>query len=295
MKTRESGMPDEAIWDSFFDPAVALSALRLTAACGDVVEFGCGYGTFSIPAARIVAGTVHAIDVEPEMIDVTQAKARAASLLNVDVRLRDFAAEGTGLPDGSVDYAMLFNILHAECPGVLLTEAFRVLRPGGKAAIMHWNFDSTTPRGPSMEIRPRPAQCQAWAESVGFGLLEPGIIDLPPYHYGMALEKKSRAEQVDEHTLVGFRAGCVRADGSNMFPPDAKHREFLLVDAQMLMMTVLFSEFAKRLQEHPGQRQWHAAPVLSGNLALLPALHIPRFNRADPARTVSTAAALPGW
>lgn len=194
MKTRESGMPDEAIWDSFFDPTAALSALGLTAACGDVVEFGCGYGTFAIPAARIVAGIVHAIDVEPEMIGVTRAKARAASLSNVDIRPRDFAAEGTGLPDCSVDYAMLFNILHAERPGVLLAEAYRVLRPGGKAAIMHWNFDSTTPRGPSMEIRPRPEQCRAWAESVGFGLLEPGVVDLPPYHYGMVLEKNNRRD-----------------------------------------------------------------------------------------------------
>ena len=189
MKTRESGMPDEAIWDSFFDPTTALSALGLTAACGDVVEFGCGYGTFSIPAARIVAGKVHAIDVEPDMISVTQAKARAAFLSNVDTCLRDFTAEGTGLPDCSIGYAMLFNILHAKYPDVLLTEAYRVLRPGGKAAIMHWNYDSSTPRGPSMEIRPRPEQCQAWAESVGFGLLEPGIVELPPYHYGMVLEK----------------------------------------------------------------------------------------------------------
>ena len=197
MKTRESGMPDEAIWDSFFDPAVVLSTLGLTSACGDVVEFGCGYGTFSIRAARIVAGTVHAMDVEREMIGVTHSKARAASLSNVNTCLRDFAAEGTGLPDYSVDYAMLFNILHAECPGVLLTEAHRVLRPGGKAAIMHWNYDATTPRGPSVEIRPRPEQCQAWAESVGFGLLDPGIVDLPPYHYGMVLEKKTVAK--DNH------------------------------------------------------------------------------------------------
>jgi SAM-dependent methyltransferase len=192
MRIRESGMPDEEMWDSFFGPTAALPALGLTAACGDVVEFGCGYGTFTVPAARIVSGTVHAIDIDAEMITATEAKARAAALPNVKPRLRDFVAEGTGLPDCSVGYAMLFNILHAECPDVLLAEAFRVLRRGGKVAIMHWNYDPTTPRGPSMEIRPRPEECQAWAESAGFCLLQPGILSLAPYHYGMVLEKPGR-------------------------------------------------------------------------------------------------------
>ncbi len=189
MRIRESGMPDEAVWDSFFDPMAALSALGLTAVCRDVVEFGCGYGTFTLPAAHIVSGPVHAIDSDAEMIRATEAKARAVALPNVELHLRDFVAEGTGLPDCSVGYAMLFNILHAECPDVLLAEAFRVLRPGGHVAIMHWNHDPTTPRGPSMEIRPRPEDCQAWAESAGFCLLQPGILDLAPYHYGMVLEK----------------------------------------------------------------------------------------------------------
>ena len=54
---------------------------------------------------------------------------------------------------------------------------------------MHWNYDPATPRGPSMDIRPRPDQCRDWAEQEGFRLLEPGIMDLPPYHYGMVLER----------------------------------------------------------------------------------------------------------
>ena len=57
MKTRESGMPEESIWVEFFDPAKILRTLRLTPECGDVVDFGCGYGTFTIPAARVVPAT----------------------------------------------------------------------------------------------------------------------------------------------------------------------------------------------------------------------------------------------
>ena len=189
MKTRQSGMPDQQTWAGFFDPPAILATLALTPACGDVVEFGCGYGTFTIPAARVVSGTVHAIDIEPEMIETTRARAAAAGLASVRVCVRDFVAEGTGLPGESVDYAMLFNILHAECPIELAAEAYRVLADGGKVGIIHWNYDPSTPRGPSMDIRPRPEQCRAWAETAGFRPSRPGTIDLPPYHYGMVLRK----------------------------------------------------------------------------------------------------------
>ena len=190
MKTRESGMPDEEVWEGFFDPPSVLNTLGLTPSCGDVVEFGCGYGTFTLAAARVVRGTIYALDIEPEMLEVTQTKALRAGLPNVRPLLRDFVADGTGLPDGSVGYAMLFNLLHAEDPMLLLREARRVLADGGTLASMHWNYDPATPRGPSMEIRPRPEQCLAWAESAGFVLKPPGMVDLPPYHYGMALEKR---------------------------------------------------------------------------------------------------------
>ena len=189
MKTRESGMPDESMWTDFFDAEAVLRKLGLTSSCGDVVDFGCGYGTFTIPAARMISGAVHALDIELEMVQATAAKAQESGLQNVRTYRRDFVAEGTGLPDASVDYAMLFNILHAEHPDVLLREALRVLKPGGKLGIIHWNYDPATPRGPSMDIRPRSEQCQQWAEQTGFRLLEPGIINLPPYHYGMALER----------------------------------------------------------------------------------------------------------
>ncbi len=189
MKTRESSMPEEDLWRSFFDPEAVLRSLKLTSSCRDVVDFGCGYGTFTIPAAWMVCGTVHSLDVEPDMVSITRAKADAEGLQNVRTHLRDFVTEGTGLPSASIDYAMLFNILHAECPDVLLAEAFRILSQGGLLGIIHWNYDPTTPRGPSMDIRPHPEQCRDWAVEEGFRLLAPGVIAIPPYHYGMVLER----------------------------------------------------------------------------------------------------------
>ena len=153
----------------------------------DVADFGCGYGTFTIPAAKIIAGAIYAFDIEPEMIDAVKRKAKTLNLGNVKAIVRDFVSEGSGLMDQSVDYVFLFNILHLEKPKVLLKESHRILKYGGKVAIIHWNYDATTPRGPPMAIRPRPEQIIQWAESVGFVFGQE--FDLKPYHYGLVLNK----------------------------------------------------------------------------------------------------------
>jgi ubiquinone/menaquinone biosynthesis C-methylase UbiE len=186
-KARESGMPEESLWTTFFKPDELLRKIGLRPGCRSAVDIGCGYGTFTIAAARMVRGKVYALDIDPEMVRETVAKAKAADLSNVEAIQRDFIAEGSGLADASADYLMLFNILHAEDPLVLLRESFRILSPGGLLGIIHWNYDPATPRGPNMDIRPRPGQCQAWAEQAGFRLSGPELIDLPPYHYGLVL------------------------------------------------------------------------------------------------------------
>lgn len=190
MKVRESDMPDEGMWDNFFDPTKILKTFGLGSKTGDVVEFGCGYGTFTIPAAKLIAGTVFALDIEPELIEQVRGKCQKKKLVNVRLLLRDFVGTGTGLPKNSMEAALLFNILHHEEPVTLLREAFRVLKPGGIAAVIHWNYDPTTPRGPAMDIRPRPEQCIEWAKEVGFRFNKRERFDLKPYHYGLLLRKQ---------------------------------------------------------------------------------------------------------
>ena len=191
MKTRESGMPSEETWQTFFSPAETLLALGLRSDMADTVDFGCGYGTFTVPAAQITGGTIHAFDIEPDMIAQTRRKAEQNNLRNIRLYQRDFIVDGTGMPSASVDYVMLYNILHAEKPEQLLSEAFRILRNGGTLGIMHWNYDPKTPRGPPMDIRPKPEQCGNWAEAAGFAI-ETRRIELPPYHYGIVARKGKR-------------------------------------------------------------------------------------------------------
>ena len=183
-------MPAEDQWGRFFNAQEALGLLGLTSEVHDTVDIGCGYGTFSIAAASRIRGTLHAIDIEQEMIDCVQTHAARAGLRNIRLHRRDVLAEGTGLPDASVDYVMLFNILHAEQPFRLLRETWRILRAGGRAAVMHWRSDVPTPRGPALTIRPRPEQILAWAVEGGLQP-EENILLIGPFHFGLVLRRES--------------------------------------------------------------------------------------------------------
>jgi len=191
MKVRESGMPAAGMWHTFFDPIAILDAMGLTGAVRDAVDFGCGYGTFAIPAAKRIQGILHGFDIDPAMIKASERRAEQENVRNVQLYLRDFVTDGTGLDAASVDYAMQFNILHAEDPSRLLREANRILSPDGHVGVIHWNYDPKTPRGPPMAMRPRPADCRKWIKEAKF-VIETEHIDLPPYHYGV-LARKAKA------------------------------------------------------------------------------------------------------
>jgi len=187
MKGRESGMPDEAYWASFFNPEGVLDHLLDSSGSGcNVVEFGCGYGTFTLAAAKRTHGLVSALDIEPAMVRLVARRAKAEGLSNVRAEMRDFVEHGTGLANRSQGHVMVFNLLHIEAPVVLLREAFRVLQPGGVLSVIHWRSDIETPRGPPMSIRPHPEQCATWLSETGFDVVD--TIDLgacAPYHFGL--------------------------------------------------------------------------------------------------------------
>jgi hypothetical protein len=93
---------------------------------------------------------------------------------------RDVVESGFGL---QVDAVLLFNILHTEQPTWLLRHAADALRPGGEVLVIHWRYGET-PRGPHLDIRPKPEQVVEWAELAGLKAIG-DVIDLPPWHYGL--------------------------------------------------------------------------------------------------------------
>ena len=191
MKYRESGMPNEQMWETFFDPRKILSLMCIDESIDVLMDIGCGYGTFLIPAAKLVKGSAIGIHIENEMILECKKKVEIQDIKNIELLCGDISSECLKnvlvIYRGSVNYMTLFNILHCEEPQNLLENIYDLISNNGKIGVIHWNY-ANTPRGPSMEIRPTPKSIITWITKIGFSLLKE--VDLPPYHFGLVFTKK---------------------------------------------------------------------------------------------------------
>lgn len=182
-------MPNKGYWQTFFNAKKVLESLVNLSSPGIILEFGSGYGTFTLPLAE-AGHRVIGLDIETELVHELNSVARSQDLRNMRAYVRDFVLEGTGEPDNSLDHVLIYNILHIEDPVALLKEAWRVLKPNASASIIHWRRDIPTPRGPSLEIRPTFKQCIQWAEQAGFlQAQEVSLEDFAPYHFGIIIHK----------------------------------------------------------------------------------------------------------
>ncbi|HCE97083.1 MAG TPA: class I SAM-dependent methyltransferase, partial [Elusimicrobia bacterium] len=68
-------------------------------------------------------------------------------------------------------------------------EALRILRPRGTAGAIHWIHSAATPRGPALEIRPKPEALLELLRASGFQPAPASLIELPPWHFGVLASK----------------------------------------------------------------------------------------------------------
>ena len=110
----------ERILSSYLRPAVT------------VLDFGCGMGFFSLPMAEMVgrAGLVIAADLQQEMLDVLQKRAKRAGVAE-QIRPHRCRRDELGVDD-TVDFALAFWSMH-EAPDIpkLLGEIYGCLAHGG--------------------------------------------------------------------------------------------------------------------------------------------------------------------
>jgi ubiquinone/menaquinone biosynthesis C-methylase UbiE len=157
--------PERLLW---LPPAAVLAALAVQH--GDAVaDLGAGTGYFSLPLARAVGagGLVYAIDCQAEMLAHLQAKLDSAKIANVQPILAEAAS--TGLPDASCNLVFLALVWHEIADRAdLLREANRLLKPGGKLAILDWRPDADPEHGPPLDHRISASDAAESVHSAGF-------------------------------------------------------------------------------------------------------------------------------
>ncbi len=175
---------------ALFDIAKILSKMSIEER-QHVAELGCGnFGFFVFPLARLVGryGRVYAVDIMKATLEEITREAKKENLSQITAvwsNLEIFKA--TDIPLGSLDNALLVNVLHqSEKRLEILREAIRLLKRGGKLLIVEWkNID--LPFGPEPGRRVKLDALKSAIPKIGLNIKEE--FEAGPYHYGLILTK----------------------------------------------------------------------------------------------------------
>jgi ubiquinone/menaquinone biosynthesis C-methylase UbiE len=109
-----------------------------------VLDYGCGIGSYTIPAAKIVGddGKVYALDIHPVAIERVEKRARKAGVHNIETIQSDIV---TGLPDEYLEFTLLIDVYTwVDDKDALLQEMHRILKPSGQLVFL---IDHVSPEG----------------------------------------------------------------------------------------------------------------------------------------------------
>jgi ubiquinone/menaquinone biosynthesis C-methylase UbiE len=104
-----------------------------------IVDFGCGAGHYTIPAAKIVGrkGKIYAIEKNSHVLDQLIQIAKSEGLNNI-IPMNTSGTVKIDLDNETIDAVILYDVLHyrdAEERGELYREVYRILKPGALLSV----------------------------------------------------------------------------------------------------------------------------------------------------------------
>ena len=160
-------------------PAVLVDAMELRPT--DVVaDIGAGTGYFSFRIAhKVPQGKVLAEDIQQEMLDLTNAKAKQLGVKNVQTVLG--TESDPKLPAGGVDVVLMVDAYHEfSQPREMMEAIVKSLKPGGRVVQVEYRGED-----PAVRIKPhhKMTEAQAIKEQAAVGLKHVATKeDLPQQH-----------------------------------------------------------------------------------------------------------------
>ena len=155
-------------------PSRLMDALKLKEGMA-IADIGAGSGYFTRRMARRIGskGTVYAVDIQSEMLDILRAKMAEEGLKNYKAILG--TEKDPNLPEGSVDLVLMVDVYHEFAyPHEMMTAIHKALKPGGRVAFVEYRGeDDWVPIKPLHKMteaqvkKEATAQGFRWIETIG--------------------------------------------------------------------------------------------------------------------------------
>lgn len=167
------------------NPKRAVQGLQL-AENAVVADIGSGSGYYAFRLAQLVpTGKVIGVDIQSEMVDFLNNKAKELGIKNVESHLGKI--DDVQLPGTSIDAAIMVDAYHEfSHPNEMMQSICHALKPGGVIYLLEYRAED-----PAVPIKPlhKMTQAQAIKEMVVVGLEHVRTDDFLPWQHFMVFKK----------------------------------------------------------------------------------------------------------